>query len=77
MTDVAIPDDLWDDDSEGSISSWFFSNGDQVNEGDLIAEIMNEKVASELLAPASGALEILVPAEEPIRKGQIVAKIAG
>lgn len=77
MTDVTIPDDLWDDDSEGSISSWFFSDGDQVSEGDLIAEVMNEKVASELLAPASGVLEILVAAEEPVTKGQIVAKIAG
>lgn len=77
MTDITIPEDLWDDDSEGSISSWLFSDGDEVAEGDLIAEVMNEKVTNELLAPASGKLEILVAAEQPVSKGQVVAKIAG
>lgn len=76
MLDIAIPEDFWDDDSEGSISSWFFANGDRIEEGDLLAEVMNEKVASELYAPGAGVLEILVQAEEPVRKGQVVAKIA-
>ena len=76
MTDVTIPKDFWDDDSEGSISSWFFADGDDVSEGDLIAEVMNEKVASELLAPGSGVLEIVVAAEEPVTKGQVVARIS-
>ncbi len=77
MADIKIPDDMWDDDSEGFISSWFFADGDQVSEGDLLAEVMNEKVANELLASESGVLEILTPAEEPITKGQVVARIAG
>lgn len=77
MADVVIPHDMWDDDSEGSISSWFFADGDQVEEGDLLAEVMNEKVANELIAPAAGLLEILIAAEEPIAKGQLVARIKG
>ena len=77
MADVTIPDDMWDDDSEGFISSWFYADGDDVVEGDLLAEVMNEKVANELFAPSSGTLEILVAAEEPITKGQLVARIAG
>lgn len=76
MTDVTIPDDFWDDDSEGSISSWFYADGDTVEQGDLLAEVMNEKVASELIAPAGGTLEILIEAEVPVRKGQAVARIA-
>ena len=75
MTAVTIPDDFWDDDSEGSISAWFFADGDEVKAGDLIAEVMNEKVASELLAPASGILRVLVEAEVPVSKGQTVAQI--
>ncbi len=74
-TAVTIPDDFWDDESEGSISSWFFADGDEVQEGELIAEVMNEKVASELLAPAAGVLHILVEAEVPVSKGQTVARI--
>ena len=75
MTDVRIPDDLWDDDSEGAISAWLYDDGDRVEKGAVIAEVMNEKVASELLAPASGALAILSPAEDPVRKGQVVGRI--
>ena len=76
MIDVTIPDDFWDDDSEGSISSWFFADGDKVEQGDLLAEVMNEKVANELIAPAAGTLEILVEAEVPVTKGQVVARIS-
>jgi pyruvate/2-oxoglutarate dehydrogenase complex dihydrolipoamide acyltransferase (E2) component len=76
MVDVTIPEEFWDDDSEGSISSWFFSEGDSVKQGDLIAEVTNEKAANELLAPASGRLNILVAAEVPVRRRQLVAKIA-
>lgn len=74
-TDVTIPHDFWDDDSEGSISSWFFADGDEVQEGEMIAEVMNEKVASELLAPTAGVLRIQVEAEVPVHKGQTVAQI--
>jgi pyruvate/2-oxoglutarate dehydrogenase complex dihydrolipoamide acyltransferase (E2) component len=75
VVEVTIPEDFWDDDSEGAISSWFFAEGDAVNEGDLIAEVTNEKAASELLAPRSGTLNIVVQAEAPIRRGQLVARI--
>lgn len=77
MVDVIIPQDLWDDDSEGFISTWFVSNGESVEAGDLLAEVMNEKVASELLAPAAGKLVILAEQETPITKGQVVGKIEG
>jgi pyruvate/2-oxoglutarate dehydrogenase complex dihydrolipoamide acyltransferase (E2) component len=43
--------------------------------GDVLAEVMNEKAAAELVAPASGRLTILVQAESPVRSGQVVARI--
>jgi pyruvate/2-oxoglutarate dehydrogenase complex dihydrolipoamide acyltransferase (E2) component len=76
MVDVTIPQEFWDDDSQGSISSWFFSEGDLVEKGDLIAEVTNEKAASELLAPAAGRLRIVIAAEVPVRRGQLVARIS-
>jgi pyruvate/2-oxoglutarate dehydrogenase complex dihydrolipoamide acyltransferase (E2) component len=75
MTEVTIPLDLWDDDSEGAISAWLYTDGDAVEAGVVVAEVMNEKVSSEVLAPASGRLRILVAAEEPVRRGQIVARV--
>ena len=75
MIDVRIPDALWED-GEAAISAWFYADCDPVREDDVIAELMVEKSSFELLAPATGRLEIVVPAEESVVKGQIVARIA-
>lgn len=75
MTDVTIPVGLWKDDDEAAISAWFYSDGDAVSAGAVIAEIMVEKSSFELVAPASGTLAILVPAEESVRPGQAAARI--
>lgn len=75
MTDVAIALDWWDDDSEGAISAWLVDDGERVETGTVIAEVMNEKVSFELLAPAEGVVSILVPAEAAVTRGQVVARI--
>lgn len=75
MSEVRIPQDCWDDDSEGAISTWFFDSGDTVEKGDVICEVMNEKVATEIEAPDSGTLTIKVVAEAAVRKGDTIATI--
>jgi pyruvate/2-oxoglutarate dehydrogenase complex dihydrolipoamide acyltransferase (E2) component len=75
MTDVSIPEEIVGEGAEGAISLWLFQDGETVAAGDVLAEVMNEKAAAELVAPASGRLTILVPPEAPVRKGQIVARI--
>lgn len=76
MTDITIPEKLWDDDSAGVISSWLYEDGDIVSEGAVIAEVMNEKISFEILAPTGGGLTITVPAESEITLGQIIGSIA-
>lgn len=73
--DVIISDNMWDADSEGAILFWCYANGDYVEEGTMIAEVTDEKVVTELHAPASGILTILVPANTTIEEGQVVARI--
>lgn len=75
MFEVRIPQECWDDDSEGAISTWFFDTGDAVEKGDVICEVMNEKVATEIEAPESGTLTIRTLAEAAVRKGDIIAMI--
>lgn len=75
MIDVTVPEHFWDEDSEGVVSSWLFADGETVSEGAPLAEIMYQKASMELTAPAGGVLQILVPAEAPIRRGQIIARI--
>jgi pyruvate/2-oxoglutarate dehydrogenase complex dihydrolipoamide acyltransferase (E2) component len=75
MTDVAIPEEILGEGAEGAISIWLFRDGETVTAGDVLAEVMIEKAAAELLAPTSGRLKILVQPETPVTRGQIVARI--
>lgn len=75
MSDLKVPDDAWDDDSQGAISTWFYDDGASVSAGDVVCEVMNEKVATEIVAPSSGALKILTQAEEPVGKGAVVGRV--
>jgi pyruvate/2-oxoglutarate dehydrogenase complex dihydrolipoamide acyltransferase (E2) component len=74
MTDIVIAENLWDE-GEAAISAWLYQDGDRVAAGAIVAELMVEKSTMEIIAPATGALRILVAAEEPVAKGQIVARI--
>lgn len=75
-TDVIIPEDLWDeDDPSGSTVIWLVEDGAPVRCGDLIAEILVEKVTLELAAAADGRLRILVEAESVVNKGDRIAVI--
>lgn len=73
---VTIPTDLWEEDSEAVITSWLVSDGGTVNEGQLIAEIMVEKVQHEIRSPASGTITIGQPAEAVVGKGAEIASVA-
>ena len=75
MTDIRIPEDLWNDDDEGVISSWLYQNGDPVQQGAVVAQILLDKAQMDLISPASGVLRIVTPEEIPVRKGQIVAHL--
>jgi pyruvate/2-oxoglutarate dehydrogenase complex dihydrolipoamide acyltransferase (E2) component len=75
MTDIKVPEDLWDTEDEGVIFSWVYNDGALVEKGKLIAELTVEKAQLELNAPASGRLTILAPAETVVRKGTVIGKI--
>jgi len=75
MTDVPIPADLWSADDVAAISAWLYDDGDSVQAGAVIAEIMVEKSSYELIAPATGKLQIVVPAEAVVTQGQVAGRI--
>ena len=75
MSELRIPDEALGDDAEGVISTWLVRDGEEVREGVVVAELMDAKAVVELIAPASGRLCILVPAEQPVRRGTLVARI--
>jgi pyruvate/2-oxoglutarate dehydrogenase complex dihydrolipoamide acyltransferase (E2) component len=74
-TEIAVPEDLWEGDTEGVITSWLVSDGAEVAQGDLVAEVMVEKAQYEIEAPLSGRLAIVKEEDEVVAKGSVIATL--
>ncbi|CAI8893904.1 lipoyl domain-containing protein [Pseudomonas sp. IT-P291] len=72
---ILIPADLWEGDAEAVITSWLVSDGAEVAQGDLVAEIMSEKAQFEIEAPACGVLKILEEEDAVVVKGAIIGLV--
>jgi pyruvate/2-oxoglutarate dehydrogenase complex dihydrolipoamide acyltransferase (E2) component len=61
---------------EGTVIRWLKAVGDQVTQGEVLAEIETAKAIQEIQAPSSGTLtEILVPAGEVATVNSALATI--
>jgi 2-oxoisovalerate dehydrogenase E2 component (dihydrolipoyl transacylase) len=63
---------------EAEILKWLVSEGDEVKEGQMVAEVMTDKVTTEIPAPFTGKLEkILVKEGQVAQVKQAIATFAG
>jgi len=62
-------------DAEGVLATWFVSDGDRVASGQLLGEVMVEKVAGDVLAPEAGQVRLLVSEDQTARQGEVIARI--
>lgn len=77
MPEVIMPK-MGDAMEEGTLVKWLKSEGEEVSEGDAIAEIETDKVTLELEAEDSGTLAQLIASEgDDIPVGEAIAFIAG
>ena len=77
MADIIMPK-MGDAMEEGTLLKWLKSEGDDVSEGDAIAEIETDKVTLELEAEDSGTLAQLIASEgDEVPVGGAIAFIAG
>ncbi len=75
MIDVHMPD-FGGDAKEATIVSWHKRVGDDVVAGEVLVEVMTDKVNLEVEAPASGVLaEVLSEPEEVVAAGGTIARI--
>jgi len=75
MGEVTMPR-LSDTMSEGTVGRWLKQPGDQVNAGEIIAEIETDKATMELEAFESGTLQqIIIPAGQTVPIGEVIAII--
>tara|TARA_R110000824_G_scaffold84305_19_gene210376 strand:- start:993 stop:1223 length:231 start_codon:yes stop_codon:yes gene_type:complete len=75
MTDILVPQGQWEPDQEAALATWLYGEGEAVQEGVTVAEIMVEKTSFEIPAPASGALCISVAEDEIVIPGQVVGSV--
>jgi pyruvate/2-oxoglutarate dehydrogenase complex dihydrolipoamide acyltransferase (E2) component len=61
--------------AEGVLATWFVSDGDQVASGQLLGEVMVDKVSGEVVAPAAGHIHLLVAEEQTARQGDVIAQV--
>ena len=61
--------------AEGVLATWFVSDGDQVANGQLLGEVMVDKVSGEVVAPAAGHVRLLVAEEQTARQGDVIARV--
>ena len=73
-TEVKIPA-VGESITSGVLSGWLKQNGDPVTDGEPIYSLETDKISTEVPAPASGTLQIMVAAGEEVKIGQIVAMI--
>ncbi|MFZ5754118.1 MAG: biotin/lipoyl-containing protein, partial [Bacillota bacterium] len=60
----------------GTIMKWFFKEGDQVNKGDILFEVMTDKAAVEVDSPVAGTLlKILAEVDAVVPVNAVVAYI--
>lgn len=71
--EVRIPEDLWEESVEGVLIAWLLDEGDEVEPGDAIAEVMVEKAQYEVEAPGSGRLRCLKQTDDTVRRGDVIA----
>src|SRR5579864_2685271 len=75
MAEVTMPR-LSDTMEEGTIAAWLKKPGEQVNKGDVIAQIETDKATMDLTAFEAGTLqEILAPEGSTVAIGKAVARI--
>jgi pyruvate/2-oxoglutarate dehydrogenase complex dihydrolipoamide acyltransferase (E2) component len=61
--------------AEGVLATWFVSDGDQVAGGQLLGEVMVEKVSGDVVAPTSGRVRLLVSEDQTVRQGEVIAQV--
>ena len=61
--------------AEGVLATWFVGDGDQVANGQLLGEVMVDKVSGEVVAPTSGRVRLLVGEDQTARQGDVIAEV--
>lgn len=74
-TEIRVPEGLGGEDSEIVVANWVADEGETVEAGDLVCELMVTKVTFEIVAPASGRVEQRKAVEDVVSVGDLLGVI--
>lgn len=75
IVDLKMPE-MGEGVAEGTIAAWLKQPGDEVKEGEVVAELMTEKVNIEFPSPVAGTLvELLHEEGDVVKKDQVIARL--
>lgn len=72
---IAFPHISKDADTTGVLATWFVATGDAVKAGQVIAEVMVDKVSMDVEAGQDGTVTLLVEEEAAVAQGTDIARI--
>ncbi|MGA0208790.1 MAG: biotin/lipoyl-containing protein [Candidatus Nanopelagicales bacterium] len=72
---ISFPQMSNDPEAEGVVATWFARTGETVKAGQVIAEVMVDKVSVDIEAPIDGVITCLVEEEGTAKQGQEIARI--
>ncbi|GIX16753.1 MAG: dihydrolipoyllysine-residue succinyltransferase component of 2-oxoglutarate dehydrogenase complex [Rhodothalassiaceae bacterium] len=76
LVDIVVPQ-AGESVTEGTLASWLKKQGEEVEEGETVAELETDKAALELPAPVAGVLaEVLVEEGATVHPGDVIGRIA-
>ena len=61
--------------AEGVLATWFVGDGEQVASGQLLGEVMVDKVSGDVVAPTAGRVRLLVTEDQAVRQGDVIAEV--
>lgn len=73
--DIIVKDIFAGTPEPGVISTWYYSSGDKVQSGTIIAEVMIQKASFEIEAGKTGTLYVLLPEESEVTEGTKIGEI--
>ena len=62
-------------DAVGVVATWFVKSGESVSAGQVVAEVMVDKVSVDIEAPIGGVVTLLVEEEASVAQGSDIARI--
>jgi len=62
--------------SEIAVAAWLKRPGERIREGEVIAEVLTDKVNVEIASPLSGVLEVILAKEgDTVVEGSVLARV--